>query len=304
MRNLSKKALALILVLAALLIVNSAYAAGITYPIRGSITLTTEDPRTDPEAVIIRGERTSTAPFGTGSVSTRAIDDVSVIKGSAIFHETGVGAHYYAFGGRNTNYSEAFTNVKLPNRLNVGERNAYISLGIHGEQRGVDLGITNTGSGWMPCYYDGHSGTFATYPGYVAPSSATSAIMTATIIDTATVQLYVQFTDASGNYVGTSFWKQLPVAEGNFTYVGGKVRCQFYRFASLVPKHGTTDNQMDSTYMLNGQFTGCQLYNGSSYVSWGIGSSNMVNVWKVSPERISVSYTGTTDTFSIDHWYG
>lgn len=27
-----------------------------------------------------------------------------------------------------------------------------------------------------------------------------------------------------------------------------------------------------------------------------------VNVWKVSPERISLSYSGTTDTFSIDHW--
>lgn len=300
---MKRKAIALILALTMVVAANSVYAIDANNTSFEHITLTTEDPHTDPEAVIVPDGRTSTAPFGTVPVFTRAIDSLSVIKGSVSFYETGVGAHYYAFGAKSTTYSEAFANIKLPTSLNVGERNAYISLGISGDLRGVDLGITNTGNGWMPVYYDGYGGTFATYPSYIAPSTATNAIITVTVVDTTTIQMYVKFVDASGNNVGTTFWKQLPIEAGNFSSVGGKVNCQFYRFASLVPR-GSTDNQKDSTYMLNGQFTNCQLYNGSSYVSWGIGNNTMVNVWKVSPERISLSYSGTTDTFSIDHWYG
>lgn len=193
---------------------------------------------------------------------------------------------------------------KLPTSLNLGERTAFISLGIHGNQRGVDLGLANTGSGWMPYYYDGYSGVFMTYPAYTAPSTVTNAIMTATAIDETTVRLYIKFMNASGTMVGSSFWQEISVASGNFSLSGGKVYCQFYRFASLVPNVGTTNNQMDSTYMLNGQLTNCQLYNGSGYVSWGIENATVKSAWEVSPERIALSDSGTTDTFSIDHWYG
>lgn len=264
------------------------------------------DPYTDPEAVIVEGGRTSTGAIGSFPKEslTRGIDTLSVVKGSAIFHETGVGAHYYAFGSYGTTYKEAFANVVLPTSLNNGQRNAFISLGICGENGGVDLGITNEGSGWMPYYYDVCGHTYVTYPSYPAPSSATNAILVATIVNTTTVQFYVRYLDANNNQVGNSLWKQIPVASGNFTTENGNVKCRFYRFASLVPKLGFSDNQMDSTYMLNGVFTGCQLLYTSSntYTSWGINNSNMTNVWKVSPERISLSYSGTTDTFSIDHW--
>ncbi len=259
------------------------------------------DPYTDPEAVIIEGGKTSTAD--PSDPVPYAIDSLEVIKGSVSSYETGVGAHYYAFGAMNTTYTEAFTNIKLPTSLNSGNRNAYISLGIHGSLGGVDIGLTNWGDGWMPYYYDGYGSLFVTYPNYAAPSTATNAKVCATVVDTTTLRMYVQYLDSSGNVVGNSLWVEFSVASGNFTTSNGKVNCQFYRFASLIPKSGE-DNQMDSKYMLGGQFTNCQLYNGSNYESWGIGNSNMVNVWKVSPERISLSYSGTTDTFSIDHWYG
>lgn len=300
--KMHRRIIALALALTTVVTANFAYAAGINHADFERVVLTTEDPRTDPEAVIVPGGRTSTAPFGTFPASTNAIDSLSVIKGSVSFYETGVGAHYYAFGSKSTTYSEAFSNIKLPTSLNVGQRVAFISLGIHGDIRGVDLGLKNVGDGWMPVYYDGYGDTFVEYPSYISPSTATNAVIVVKPVDTTTIQMYVQFLDANGNNVGTTFWKQIPVKAGNFTSTSGKVNCQYYRFASLVPQLNTTDNQKDGTYMLNGQFTNCQLYNGSSYVNWGIGNSTIVYAWKVSPERISFSYSGTTDTFSIDHW--
>ena len=265
------------------------------------------NPLTDPEWVIEKNPTSPTAqlhPFSSGA--TRAIDSVSVIKGSALFAESGAGAHYYAFSSQSTTYTEAFVNVKLPTRLKTdtgnGLRRAFISLGIHGNLRGVDLGLKNDGDGWMPWYYDptGNAGG-GFVPSYVAPSTATNAVMTVKPVNTTTVEFYVRYTDANGNTVGDPFWRQITVGSGNFTAVNGKINCKFYRFASLVP-NGFADNQMDSTYMLGGQFTNCQLYNGTSYVAWGIGNTTITNAWKVSPERMTLTYSGTTDSFGIDHW--
>ncbi len=75
--------------------------------------------------------------------------------------------------------------------------------------------------------------------------------------------------------------------------------CRFYRFASLVPVG--TDNQSDGTYMTGGQFTECQLYDGSKYVSWGIDTDRVTNAWAISSSKISVDYTTYNDTFSIYH---
>lgn len=75
--------------------------------------------------------------------------------------------------------------------------------------------------------------------------------------------------------------------------------CRYYRFASLVPL--ATDNQSDGTYMIDGQITNCQLYNGSNYVSWGIGTARVTNAWKVSSSKITLSYTTYNDTFNIRH---
>ncbi|MCF0123194.1 MAG: hypothetical protein HUJ67_03680 [Ruminiclostridium sp.] len=232
----------------------------------------------------------------------RLIDNVVVIKGSTLFTETGVGAHYYAFSGYSNSYSEAFANIKLPTGFNNnnGARNGYIALGITGSLHGIDLGLRNTGSGWHPCVYDvGVSGGFTTFTAYTAPSTATNAIMTVKPVNTTTVHLYIQFVNASGNNVGLAFDRDISISSGNLVSSNNKIMCRYYRFASLVPVG--TDNQSDGTYMTGGQITNCQLYNGSNYVSWGISTARVTNAWKVSSSKISLSYTTYNDIFAIQH---
>lgn len=241
--------------------------------------------------------------FPSAEIEPRAIDSLQVIKGTPLFHETGAGAHYYAFSTYSSAYQEAMTNISLPTAFNNAgnTRVGYISLGIYGSQHGIDLGIRNLGDGWLPYYYDVNN-AFVDYEDYTAPSTAKSAIITVNPVSTTSVRMYVKFEDANGNTVGNVFDKTISVEPGNLVSSGGNIVCRFYRFASLVPIG--SDNQMDSSYMLNGQFRSCQLYrrSTSSYVSWGIASSTMACAWEVSPERINLSYSGTVDTFSIDHW--
>ena len=112
--------------------------------------------------------------------------------------------------------------------------------------------------------------------------------------------MYVQFLDSSGSNVGTMFDQDISVAANNLTFSSsGNPICRFYRFASLVPTG--TDNRNDGTYMTGGQITNCQLYNGSSYVSWGINTARVSDAWKVYPSCISLSYTQYNDTFAISH---
>ncbi len=236
----------------------------------------------------------------TKAASSGTIDNVYVLKNSARFKSTGAGAHYYVYSDYSNTYSEAYTNVQLPTGFenNNGSRNGYVSLGITGSAHGIDIGISNTGSGWFPYTYDvGY--TFTTFTDYTAPSTATNAIIMVKPVDTTTVHMYVQFLDASGNHVGLTFDRDIPVASGNLVSKNNKMMCRFYRFASLVPVG--TDNQSDGTYMTGGQFTECQLYNGSNYVNWGIDSNLVTNAWIISSTKISVDYATYNDTFSIYH---
>lgn len=253
-----------------------------------------------------RAPLTPTGIIGRFPTATaRYIDELVVVKGSALFQESAVGAHYYAFSDYSSSYYEAFANIKLPTSYNNANntRNGYISLGIYGSAHGIDLGLKNDGSGWYPYSYDVGQ-TFTDYTAYRAPSTATNAIITVNPVDTTTVRMYVQFLDSNGNNVGTAFNQNIAVASGNLQYSGGYIACRFYRFASLVPIPPNPDNQKDSSYILGGQFTNCLLYqrSTSSYVSWGIDTARVTNAWKVSPERISLSYSTYNDTFAIDHW--
>lgn len=254
----------------------------------------------DGETITENLPKTTTGFIEENPISTNAIDDVVVLKGSPLFTEKGVGAHYYAFSGYSSAYSEAFANIKLPTgfKNNNGARNGYVSLGIYGSQHGIDMGLCNEGDGWFPYIYDvGH--TFTTFKAYKAPSSATNAIMVVKPINTTTVAMYIQFVNASGSNVGTAFNRNITVSSGNLVSSGGKIMCRYYRFASLVPTG--TDNQSDGTYMTGGQITNCQLYNRSNYVSWGIGTARMASAWKVSSSKISLSYTTYNDIFNIRH---
>lgn len=243
------------------------------------------------------------APTTASTNAANVIDDVVTIKGSPLFTESGVGAHYYAFSGYGTGYTSAFANIKLPTGFNNAQntRNGFISLGIFGSKHGIDLGLVNEGNGWYPAYYD--VGVKAqVFPAYVAPSSATNAIITVKPINTTTVHLYVQFVNSAGNNVGTAFDSDIVVSSGNLTKASnGRITCRFYRFASLVPLPSVTDNQSDGSYMTGGQTMNCQLYNGSSYVGWGMTSSNITNAWKVSSSKITLTYSGNNDTYNIRH---
>ena len=240
------------------------------------------------------------------SVAPCSREDYSIkqIKGKINFTEA-AGGFYYAYSPMSTTYQSCFVNVLLPTGFNrAGVRNAYISLGISGSKHGIDLGICNQGSGWMPYSNDLREGTstnpaFRTYPGYVAPSTAKSAQITAKPVSTTKVHLYVQFQDANGNNVGTAFDKDISVASGNLTMSGGKINCKFFRFASLVPT--TEDDQADGSYMTGGMFRYCQLYNGSKYVSWGIGTNTVSDCFIHSTSHITLSYSRQNDTFNIRH---
>ena len=238
-----------------------------------------------------------------GPIAPLAVDDLTVIKGSALFRERGVGAHYYAFSTYSSSYTSAFANIQLPSGFNNNgnARNGFVCLGIYGSDHGIDLGLINKGSGWVPYHYDVGHGSAYTYPDtYMAPSTATNAIITVKPVNTTTVHMYVQFTNSAGSYVGTPLDTDIRVSAGNLTTASnGRINCRFYRFASLVP-YGS-DNQSDGTYMTGGRSLYCQLYNGSSYVGWGKDSSTMQNVWKVSSDKISLSFAGNNDTYSIRH---
>lgn len=250
---------------------------------------------------VTEGLPRTTGIIDESGISTAAVDDVVVVKGSALFSESGAGAHYYAYSAYSNTYTEAFANIKLPTGFNnnSGARNGYISLGITGSQHGIDLGLRNSGSGWHPFYYDVTAHQFTTFEAYVAPSTATNALITVKPVNATTVHLYVQFLNSAGTYVGTPFDRDITVAADNLVSSGGKMMCRYYRFASLVPVG--TDNQSDGTYMTGGQITNCQLYNGSSYVSWGISTARVTNAWKVSSSKITLSYTTYNDTFNIRH---
>lgn len=228
------------------------------------------------------------------------IDDVYILKNSARFKSTGAGAHYYVYSDYGNTYSEASANVLLPTGFenNHGARNGYISLGITGSVHGIDVGIGNTGSGWFPYAYD-VGAAFTTYKDYLAPETATNAIISVKPVDTETVHMYVDFLDASGHHVGRTFDCDIKVTGGNLVMQDNKIMCRFYRFASLVPVG--EDDQSDGTYMTGGRFTQCRLYNGTGHVSWGIDTDRVTDAWEISSSKISVSYTTYHDTFDIHH---
>lgn len=211
------------------------------------------------------------------------------------------GGYYYVYSPMSNAYQSTYANILLPTGLNraSGARNAYISMGIYGSDHAIDLGICNRNGYWVPYYYEKGSEFVEESSTYAAPSTATSAQITVKPVNTTTVQLYVQWKDANNNNVGTTYNRQISVADGNLTLVNGKIQCQFYRFASLVATG--TDNQGDGSYMTGGMFRYCQLYNGSSYVSWGIGTATVETCFLVSPSHTTLTYSGQNDTFNIKH---
>jgi hypothetical protein len=234
------------------------------------------------------------------------------LKGTPRFEEENHGAHYYAYSPEISTslYSEAFANIVLPTSLDntpygvpatYTKRNAYIALGISSPEGGVDLGITNTGSGWKPVSYDVKSKVFTTYDNYIADSTATNALIVVKPVSSTKVGLYVNFVNSSG----TSVTMYDSSNDGDITVGSRTTWNYYYRFASLVQDPGTaTDYRTDSTYMLGGSFTNLGLYNTntSSYSTWGINGTLIEKAWIMYYPKCQVSYTSNSDSFTIDHW--
>lgn len=278
---------------------------------QGGMVITEQETPTDPHCQerlqameeTLKGGGTVLLQPETPTKLPAAASYYNSVKGTPIFTpEQNKGAHYYVFSAYGTAYKGLFVNVKLPTAFNTaGQRVGFLAVGLYGYLGGVDLGLRNDGTGWMPCYWDTVGGAGANYTAYTAPATATNAIICADVTDSSTVYFYVKFLNAAGNTVGTTFEKQITVCSGNFTFSGGRAVCRHYRFASLVPNIGLADNRKDGSYMRGAQFTNCQLYNGSAYESWGISTDRVVSAWKVYPENITLSWTTYNDVFNINH---
>lgn len=243
-------------------------------------------------------------------------------KGSSnnkvIFEDEKAGGYYYAYSKElsTATYTEVFTNVVLPTRLKQTaaiSRNAYIAFGIRCKEAfGVDMGLGNFGQGWFPCYYDCkpyaetidengkkkelHYSQY--FKEFTAPSNATNAGIVIKPISNTKVHMYIQFQDANGKNVGQTFDRDLDVARRS-----GWNR--YYRFASLIPSDSSPSNDSDETYMLGGKFTNTGIYNGKTYVPWGItGSSSLCEVaWvETFPKAQLANITSSGEEFKIDHW--
>lgn len=225
------------------------------------------------------------------------------VKGTPDFRpEEDKGAYYYVSSDYNTAYTELFTNVRLPSGFNnANRRNGYLCVGAGGALGSVDLGLQHTGDGWRPYYWDAVGRVGGSYPEYVAPPEATNAKICAKVMEETQVYLFIQFLDASGAPVGKTFSQYLSIGSGNFTFREGRAVCRYFRFASLVPKHGMTEDRKDGSFMWDAKFTNCQLYNGTAYEGWGIPTARTANAWKVCPEEISLTYTDYHDIFTISH---
>lgn len=232
------------------------------------------------------------------------MSNTHMYKGSsASFHEEGAGGYFYAFSKEisTKTYTEVFANIVLPTQLKVSAaipRNAYISLGLQSKgSLGFDAGLCNKGKGWFPCYYDVLGKKGEAFEAYTSPSNATNASIVVKPIDEKHVHMYIQFLDANGKNVGTTFDRTFDAAERTQGW------CGYYRFASLIPSSGSVSNNSDETYMVGGKFTNSGIYNGSQYVPWGINTSLCQVAWTEEfPKAQVLNINNYGEEFRIDHW--
>ena len=229
------------------------------------------------------------------------IDDAKVIKNKVWDgYQKNTGAHYYAYSPYKTGYSRATTYIELPHDLNTnnGKRNAYISLGVLGLNGSIDLGIMNSGIGWLPYYNDCKEGNFKAFMDDIAPTGTKIVGIEIEVTITKTIIFSISFRK-SNLAILQSFSTKID-ASHILVYENNKVKLRFFRFASLCPVE--IDNQNDGTYMLGGKFTGLTIVNNDRAESWGISSDNIDVAWLVSSSKINFGYQGDEDLFSISHF--
>lgn len=245
------------------------------------------------------------------------INTVTPVKGTPptwAQAEKTYGAHYYAYSKSlaKANYTEAYANILLPTSVQTNSsegysRNAYISLGVCGLM-GIDLGLKKTSTrNWYPVCFDSYEKAYGDksksfkefYNDCIAPANASRAIIIVKPVSTSRVHLYIQFKNASGTNVGTTFDKDIDVMVGN---LAGS-NCQYYRFASMVTD-ATNQVANDSTYMIGGQFYGLGIFNKSknAYEACGISTALIESAWEVSTPRMKLEHYTDSESYTIDNW--
>lgn len=229
------------------------------------------------------------------------IDDAKLIKNRVWEgYEKNTGAHYYVYSPYKTGYSKITSYIQLPYSLNTnnGERNAYISFGVLGLYGSIDIGIMNSGNGWLPYYNDIKRGKFKTLNDFIAPAGTKIIGIEISVNNSKEIIFSLSFRNLDLSIIKSTSPVKID-ASHILVYENYKVKFRFFRFASLCPTG--KDNQTDGTYMLGGKFTGLTIVNNGKGESWGISSDNVDVAWLVSSRKISYNYAGNQESFSISH---
>lgn len=229
------------------------------------------------------------------------IDDQFILKNKIYgICETKVGAHYYAYTPYSTEYSKVSGLIKLPESINTnyGQRNAYISFGVLGINKGINIGLINSGKGgWRPLQYFHKTQKMVCYNEY--HSNEKTDYIEIIIEVTQDRQLLATFNLKNSTFLTIKSLNFRIDVSKFLEYENGKVKLRFYRFASLVPLE--EDNQNDGTFVKKGKFIGLNIVKNNKTESWGISEDNIEGSWIISSKRIRVDYKKSEESFSIIH---
>ncbi len=259
--------------------------------------------RVDPEeGETLRGvDVTPTARLNLGNQPQAVPGQVVLLKTPEVRHD--LGPNYYVQAEASHQYTAAFARVLLPQVSHMEGRSPFIALGVAGLTGARDLGVTYENGRWIPYSYDTGDITseYVPYSNFQGDTQGAVYAVINVAVEHRTILWSIKFQDADGQTLST-FWRELNINTTNIPTMYAYPTVSFYRFASLSPAPDAAGDSAGAS-MVGGAFLGCQLYNGlgKTYVPWGMGDDTAVSVWTVHPDCMDLSYSGTTDTFTIHY---
>lgn len=197
----------------------------------------------------------------TGSVAT--FD--SFVRGKI---EPNAGGYYYAYGYEGTEYQSASCRVPLSqcSVINMDKRRACVSIGIGltgSKYSFVDVGLSSDGNGWFPmCWCRGffnedgstkpgnkifHAGDIFVHASGADPFTTLNGTDPVTIkVEAGVTGNNMDFVRAEFTYRGQTGAVAFDTPRGHMhSLSGGKPKVRFYRFMSLIPRFGPTNDNAD-----------------------------------------------------------
>ena len=199
--------------------------------------------------------------------------DIKDMKFMGDIIDGNVGVNYYAYSPYSTEYSKVKGLIKLPDSINInnGKRNAYISFGILGINGSINIGLINSGTGWIPFYYFNRIEEMFCYHEYC--SNEETDFIEIEIEVTQEKKILVYFILRNSNLFELNSLNFEINASDFLEYENEKVKVRFSRFASLVPLK--EDDQND------GIFTKLIIVKYNKTESWGISGNNTEFSWLI-----------------------